>query len=604
MIILLAGLALSAMVFGGISYVRGLQGNAFTLHATTQAQLQAWSAAEAMRQYLAKSGAGLADLAAGQVITFKGALAEATGTITAVETTDASHCGGGARVQLALAGTGGPAKAGLDVVYCVTAGPAVPEAPPFSDNSIRGPLSISGGNVFKGSGDSRLVVEGDVNGSGSITGYDAIHVTGNVKLSGYSQIGVLSAEGSIDVEGSFTKIESMADVTLRGGSTTASLIRAGGTVADTNGGTYDTIEAFGNIQLTDGTKAKKVRSRADVSGRSSIVSSELLAQGSFVETGCCSKVTDGSVGKKVTLVGSRDPSAVVNLSVKEGLTVDLAPVTRQDVQRPKVDANKYRAAANYVFDVDAKGNKIVTVHAVEGLPDGKTYYIAGSGGHQDYLCETTSYDAASCTKKICTGYSDYNSCFGYWGGNWSLNGPSAKTILPPGIAYFVGSVTVGSGHYYNTLLASRDISTASDTYVIAPNYASADQICSNSQFPEVVPSNLCEGGKYKTLSIADVALLAGSYDAEGVFSGGLISLGSKNEITGTVVAGDRLETAGNTSIAGFVTTAYQGSSGKSNSFGAKTVIDQTTVHRSSPATSGGNGSAKAAGASILWSRYR
>lgn len=602
--VLLIGLSLSVMVFAAIGYDKGFKSKALTNHAATQAQLGAWSATEAVRQYLLQVGSDAATLKAGDEIHFNGHLSSVSGKLLEVASADTTYCGGLNRVQVALTAPAGPATSTLDVVYCAGGKPGLsdPSSQLPSGNNIRGPLDIGGENRYRGSGDGRIYVDGNITGSGSISGYDSVYASGSVSLRGYGDAKSLVAEGDVDVEGNYGVVQSMGNVTGHGGALKIGALKANGNVVDSNGGTYGLIEAIGNVTLTDGTKADTVHAKGSVVGRKTTVATELLAQQNYEETGCCSSIAFGAVGGFVKPIASY--SKDIHLDVKPGLVVGVDPVKPAKVESPVVDANAFMSSANFVFDRDAEGHIKVTVRNVTGLTDGKIYYVAGSGGQQDYLCDTATFDPKSCTAKICTGYSAQNTCFGYWDGTWSLNGPSDSTILVPGTVLFRGNVNLGSGHYYNTVLATGNISTSSDTFVTSPNYAGFGVVCKNSTFPTLRPSNLCKSTELVENRLGDVALIAGSYDGNHQFQGGAINLGSRNEITGDVIAGDVIQTAGNTTVSGRVNSAYQGRTGRSNSFGARTVIDQSRIRSpgTTPAQTPGDASSDAI-VKVMWVRY-
>ncbi|RUR71249.1 hypothetical protein EJP67_29815 [Variovorax guangxiensis] len=602
--VLLIGFSLSVMVFAAMSYDKGFKSKSLTSHAATQAQLGAWSGAEAVRQYLLQTGAEISSLKSGDAIAFNGDLKAVSGKLLDVVLADSTYCGGLSRVRATITAPAGPATSTLDVVYCAGAAPGngdeTSQLP--TGNNIRGPLDIGGENKYRGSGDGKIYVDGNISGSGSISGYDSVYSSGSVSLRGYGDAKSLVAEGDVDLEGNYGTVQSMKNITGHGGALKVTALKANGNVIDSNGGTYGVIEAIGNVTLTDGTKADTVHSKGTVFGRQSTVNTELLAQGNFEETGCCSHIAAGMVAGAVKPIASY--SKDIHLTVDPDLKVSIDPVKPQATSAPVIDALSFMSSANFVFDRDADGHIKVTVHSVSGLTEGKTYFVAGSGGQQDYLCDTATYDAKSCSIKICNGYSAQNTCFGYWNNTWNLNGPSGSTILVPGTVLFKGNVNLGSGHYYNTVLSTGNISTSSDTFVISPNYAGFDIICQNTVFPNVYPSNLCKKGALVELRLGDVALLAGSYDANKQYSGGVINLGSRNEITGNVIAGDVIQTAGNTTISGLVNSGYLGRSGLSNSFGAKTVIDQSRLRQPAGQDTSSTGSASSsASVKVMWARY-
>jgi len=604
LMVLLTGLALGVVMFGAIGHVRGLQSQATTVHAATQSELKAWTAVDGVRQFLKQTGADVGELSPGDAISLSsdaGSLTDVQASIVSVEKNDTLACNGSTRVTVDVTGASGRATSTIQAVYCVSGSPATtPATPAGSGGVINGDLKISGG--IDGGGSS-LRVNGNISGGGSIVGFDSLYATGNVQLSGHSEVGTLTAEGDVDAEGVFSVINSLKNVTLHGGSTTALTIHANGSVTTKDGGKVTAIESIGDVILGNTTDVSTLHTQGSLFSAASNVTSELLAQGDFNETGCCTSVAAGTVGGEVRLYQNRKWGAAANVRQDPQLRVTVAKLTAQSIAVPHVDAFDFKAAANYVFDVDATGRMIVTVHSVSGLTDGSTYFIAGSGGHQDYLCKSATYSAASCTVKVCKGYSDYNSCFTYWNGTWSLNGPKdAAAILAPGVVWFNGNVNVGSGQYVNTIVASGNISTSSDTTIFAVNDAGYDGECKNAVYPAVYPTDYCAGGAANPQPIGEIAMLAGSY-ANGVFVGGVVDVSSKNYIHGDIVAGDIIKTAGDTTIEGNISAARQSGGTEGNSIGAKTVFKLRTRKTDSASTSG-DGASSDASATVLWTRYR
>lgn len=583
-VVLLTGLALAAVVFGAVGYIGSLQARSVSLHAATQAQLQAWSALDAARQYLAQIGVTTAGtLAPNTPMTFAGNLAGVSAKIVSVTATDATYCNGGTRVQMTFAGSGGPANTSLESVICINSATVAGSGLPTDTINIKGPLTLSGSNQSIDTGNSKLIVDGAISGNGYLSGYDHVSATGNITLTGGNNIGALSSNGDINTQGQFTSITAFGNIIMNGGAPATAVtgsVSANGTFTDNGGGSYNLIEAGGNINLSNGTTAAKVHSQGSVYGRSSTVSTELLAQGSFNELSCCSKVASGQVGTSVNLTSSRNGS-VVNLSVVPGLSVSVTQVAKTTSTIPKVDAYDFQSYANYVFSFNASNAPVVTVYNVNGITSGTQYYLVNSDGiHYDQMCTGTTYSAGSC-KKICyrnppsTTYD--NACITTSGTNWTVGGQS-NTVLAPGIAFFKGNLTLNSGNYYNTFIATGNISTAGSLATTSVNYAAqtaASNICANTNFSTLYPTSLCSGsGVYTAIELGNVALLAGSYTA-GVFSGGHVDIGASNVITGNIVAGDYLTTGGSSTIYGVATAAYEAGGSQANVFSASTTFNQS-----------------------------
>jgi hypothetical protein len=613
LVVLLTGLALTAAVLGAFGYINGLQSRSVTLHAATQAQLKAWSAVEAARQYLTQLGpTATAALTAPSTMTIAG-LTGVTGTVTSITASDTTFCNGNTRAQLAFSATGGPATSTVETVICVSGGNTGGSSLPTTGNNIKGNLNLSGSNTMTGNGS--LNIDGSLTGSGiTVSGYSAVSATGNISLTnGSYNIGALTSGGNItDVAGTYTSIAAYGYINLDNGATATS-VSANGNVTDAAAGSgpYGTIQSGGTVSLGQGTTVGTVKAQGNViANGTSKITSQVLAQGNYTETLCCSTVASGTIGGTLTKVSGHSAQQTVNISVVPGTTVQTVAVPAGAHSTFYVNANDFQASANYVFSYNASNQMQVTVNNVQGLTNGTTYYLTGSGANNDYLCTSATYSSSTCKVKICNGYSAYNSCFSYNSGSWSINGlaTAGSTTLVPGTVWFTGNLTVGSGNYYNTFIASGNITTASATTVTSPQYAGYSNICTNSSFSATYyPTNMCSGGAYVSTELGFVAFLAGSYNTAtpAVFTGGLVSVGAQNTIKGNIVAGDSLQTSGNTTIYGIVEAAYQGAGGTGgNSFGASTTFNQQNLQ-----TWGGGAGCYGCTvnpnvAQVLWARYR
>lgn len=131
---------------------------------------------------------------------------------------------------------------------------------------------------------------------------------------------------------------------------------------------------------------------------------------------------------------------------------------------------------------------------------------------------------------------------------------------------------MSNGEYYNTTIASGNISTSGSHKLYALNYAGYRVVCTNafksnttSDFAGLYPTHFCDiaAGKLK-------ANAAGIYTGS-TFSGGNITVGASSEVFGTVLAGDQLTTGDGTTIHGYVNSAGQGTSVANNWSGSTTI---------------------------------
>src|SRR5690606_27053764 len=207
----------------------------------------------------------------------------------------------------------------------------------------------------------------------------------------------------------------------------------------------------------------------------------------------------------------------------------------------RIDVYPLRAAANYVFEY--VGNRIqVQVSQVAGIPDGT--YVLGErqDGRKDWLCRPGDLRNGVCRQPvatICQGYSDYNACFAFNRGKWTVNG----TSMARGVAWFDGDLQVGNGTYVNTFLATGNLNTSGNHRTVSPNYAGYAATCRNaapagtqlgvySHFAELVPTNLCniDDGSMAGEPLGNIAYLAGGLAPGGGFVGGAQRAGAGDEI--------------------------------------------------------------------------
>lgn len=257
--------------------------------------------------------------------------------------------------------------------------------------------------------------------------------------------------------------------------------------------------------------------------------------------------------------------------------------------RPIVNALDFEAIANYVFYADDSGNPKVNVKHVSGVEDGP-------------------YDL--------TDVDGFDGVVFYESGDWKLDGGtnSSSISIAPGVLLFKGSVELKKGTFANTILATENIDYAGNKNNLtlnAPNRAGAAVVC-NSAF--AMPTNLCKNNI--TLSgnaIGNIALLAGSCtdttsvpSCSNTYIGGDITTASNSEVTGSIVAGNKLEAVGKSMLRGAVLAAAL--SNTPSKIGGNFTIDSsdsggTTI--TIPGTGGGTGGGTPTPqiSQIKWARY-
>lgn len=592
--LMISGLSLAAMVFGAAHYVRGSQAQSVTVHALTQAQLKAWGGAEALRQYLMQLGAtDAAKLESNQAVAF-GGVNGVSAKVSSVLASDATNCGGGTRVGFDITGASGGANALLAAVYCVEGSGGSGSGGPEAAINIKGNLDLSGDLKVIGGDKARMIVDGKVSGAGSLSGISFLYASNDVSLGGSTNFETLFSEGNIELSGSgsYSSLGSMKNISLKGTVQVGTLNANGRVTVESN--TVTELNAIGDVTLGSVAHINQLRTRGSVDATNAEVGSASV-QLNYTERSN-GGVGGGEYGGSRSVPGN---NSKVHLSRVAGLQVAVTTLTPTSIAAPGFDAYAYRSVANYAFERDGSDTK-VTVRAVTGVPDG-TYFLKGSGDKQDYLCTGNSYSAATCKAKICAGYSEWGSCLSYNNGTWSIAGES----MAPGVAWFKGHVQVGTGTYYNSWIATGNLNTAGNNVSYAPNWAGYANVCNNSRFPGVAPSNFCKAGasELQAVSTGNIVFGAGGR-LNGTYSGGAIDLTASNEVYGDVLAGDILKTGGSTRVHGYISAARLGSNPGNSRLSAGTQIDLSSLPATFKPGDDEPVAATPATVQLLWSRYR
>lgn len=689
LLLLLVGLTLTVMVLGTSAYLRQQQASTVSNHAQTQAQLKAWTGAELVHQYLRQvqtqgQWAQLMGAAYPQTLTLQGEGVDgviqakflradpSTNTVTAQITgVTAQNSPAEARVMLevvyALEGI-----TGTDEGNNGGGGGTAPQQPnnvvTFSRN-----LRLGGSiNVLQDAGAAKnyeIAVLGDVStGGNSITGVKKITSTGSIRIGSGSSFEELHANCDVYIDGSVTAntIAARRNACVLGGAKVPGSLRANGSVklmgsVAANGAVYAranasdvaacaapgyrpsnnsaeaetcALPALLGVDLTGGSAgAQSVETLGNVSIASGAINA-LKALGDLVVSSSGSVV--GFVGGAV-----RKPDWNQNVNVKPlAGALEVGVVPKVELLKATFNANTVRAQANYVFFVDSNSSKKVTVRGVSGIADGE-YFLAdyASGPYKDRLCtRVTGVGAnARCADgtpersiTVCKGYSTSNNCFAYNTNSrtWSVNGVSAAQ----GVAWFEGNLEVGNGVYYNTFIASGNITTAGSTKVYAPNYAgysgrvagvqyAPTGICENVHFPLLYPADLCDRAHQQYVEsgiggLGNYAMMAGSrsddrFDDLANYVGGNITVGASVELFGSVQAGNEFTSGGSTTVHGYVAalalgTARQNSMGGSTTFDLRNLPKTLNPGGAKPVEPGGGGKdpgSTDAQVRVKWSRY-
>jgi len=661
--VLLAGMSLTAIVLGAMYYVRSTQSQLLSVHAQTQAQMRAWTTVEAVRKYLngVKANSKLAVLAQkvsesgnNLLLTITGLNGVSASLIGVDSTSDPKQFTALISGE-AASDTAANSKSAVKVVFELDS-----TTTDITENDMKGNytnknLKLSGGISATTEEKSAFVVSvnGDfTTGGNSITGVSTIRSTGSISIGSGSSFEELHANCDVVLTGSVTSesIKARRNACLTGEAAGTGTILANGTVYAQAG--YDkngAISASGNAadvsacrsagssddgsnylaatcsELADGivvdlssgsAGAKSVNAKGDVTLASGRVG-DLAAEGNLILANWGAKVDSGIVGGIVSAPkeapGMKD--SVNNVQESSGLSVSIETVPRVTIDTYVIDANDYKSIANYVFSVDSSGYKKVTVFNVSGISSGEYYIGSFKPNYQtyaDYLCPTLASGSttsspvcsltgttASALTTICKGDSPYTPCFSYNADTktWTIQGES----MAQGVAWFAGNLSIIGKTYFNTFVATGNITTGGGNKVYAPNYAgysgtvsetvdgtvrttqhAPTGMCENTNFPTLYPKQFCDKTNKAFLpdannGIGNYAFIAGSIPegttySEDTYVGGNITTGGGSEIFGNLLAGNEFVSTGDTTIHGYSAALAAGVATRNAMTGKTTYI--------------------------------
>lgn len=489
--------------------------------------------------------------------------------------------------------------------------------------TVKGDVSFSGAASI-----TNIVSNGAVSITGGSAHSDSIRTWGLVTIGGNGYAKSIDTQGAVN----WTSTDN-----------TPTVINANGTVTYAANSASSVINAIGDVTLTGNGNVKNVSSNGNFilnSNWGNGVQGALKASGSL--SGTATGQWSGGVVKGGTVGGAIPNPKAANVVVTKqagfnaGVATVSVPVVNNAFENtPKVDAYALESSANYAFKIEAAtGKQTVTVRGISNITDGTYYFgryntiwwpvvITGGDG---FLC-TAVDNSGICTapstpgKTLCGTDDASVNCFSYTAASktWSLS----RTTMAPGVAWFEGSLEVSNGTYFNTFIATGDISTKGNSTSYAVNYAGYAGVCANqtsngrasvARFAGMYPLDYCNTSTSSMTyqALGNAVFIAGGYK-NGAFQGGNISLGSSNEVFGSVIAGNQLQTGGSTTVHGQVYTAAQGTT-TTNDFKGSLTIDVSHLPANTTfkdneikcmgdcATTGG-GTGTPASARVYWSRY-
>lgn len=641
MMVMLVGLAVMASTFAVVQYVRTGQDQSLTVHAQTQAQMNAWTGAELVRQYLAGLSTAqrntlLASVqgasAAGTALTFSSG-ADSMGA-RLMNTSTASNFVAQVTGTTALASDKAKSTVTLELHYTVSGGTSSLSSlstvfKSAMNTKLEGSITIN----KDASAQSVMNIAGDLStGGNSITGADIINATGTINIGSGSSYQILNSNCDVVISGGVqvVTINARRHVCGSGGTKVSGVATANGSInmATTGNGTLaalaetaftDSCSATGSagggasnvaatcadpigagVDLFTGNsngQATSVLTIGNVYMGSGTIGS-LVAGNNLVLKGSGANIS-GTVGGSIVNNGYSFNGTVTTGGPSPAMTTVAAVSITPDNQ---FNATDYRSYANYAFYV-SNGNLLVDVKNVHSVTDG-TYLLGNANGNAryDYLCATSNStcNQNNATMNLCLS----SQCIRYDASSLRWYVGNDMNAIRPGVAWFSGDLDAGNGTYYNTFIATGNIATSGSHVTYAPNYAgysgavdgttyAPSGVCTTAAGAAIAyyPSNFCNtsSASYDATAAAGLgsyAYMAGSFSGStyqaSSYVGGNIVLASSTNAYGYVLAGNAFTSAGSSTIRGYISAQGLGVSNpaqatKYSSLGASTTINAQSL---------------------------
>lgn len=691
--VVLLGLSLTSATLVGVSQLRSSQEMSVSMHAQTMAQKRAWLAAQAFEQYLTEVVASPADWQEfDQAIRSQADTVQLSGLdgveLSVVNYTDSQPDVHDLRLHIratSAAGSRAAATTTLETVYRIRPpgqGGAVEPEPNRQLLLFRDGLNISGAmQVLTQPGDNyEITVDGEVNLGGLSTGgIDVIRSTRSIRFVGGSSTDFREMHANCDVlvsNGNFTVQEVKATNNVCLANTINSrLVTANGSV-EVTGGSHGDLRALANkpsgaaqcapgaqtwcslnagfgVRTRPSPSIANIYSRGAVEFNSTANVGRVQAEGNLVMVGCSPHWTSATYGGSFTNNPSCSRSAT-----SSNQPVLLDPVPPVEVAPQMFDANAYRSAANYIY-AWINGAMRVKIQGVQGIADWddesnpqevrRNGYFYRTANIRDpnnpgwtgrtvagYACLNNNApsprdETGDCLTQLGHAFNTNTALPQYRNGTWMFNGVSHA----PGVVLVEGDMSVESGTYTNTFIATGNLHvTSAGGAVFSLNYAgphgisveghTALGVCSNPVY-RIRPDEFCKttynhqahGG------LGNYALMAGSCPlgningcSRGAYIGGDILV--EKSVFGVTRAGNLFTSAGNARLYGYVSAlAQRNNSSTVNQMSASTVISllvpQEVQDRYDPSGAlipveegggdGASGQAMPGSAELLWGRY-
>ena len=665
LIVVLIGIALTAVSFGIMHSVRSTQDKQTAVHAVTHAQTGLWTGVEAFRLYLASLTPADITSLNGQTDIGFAFPDNRFGTMQANDIAVTANADGSQRVAATIVNVHNAAKssAAVGLVFETTAtggssdGVTVPATLNFYDDlDINGSIDLVGPAT-----DQRIDVnvDGQINISNlNLRSIGTLSSTQSVKLeNGAADVELIHSNGDVEVKSINTivgEVQARGNVTTTGNSTVTT-IKTNGNANIGGGGYSNSISAIGNISVTGGSHGT-LNAGGTISWTSGGDSSALNAVGNITINSAGKGVLvrgEGSINCGSTgwvygtmrVNGTKTNCGGTPVANTSEVITRMPPVSEFTMNPFIVDVYKLQGHANFIFTYDNSGTNnriLVRTQNINGVDD-DTYMVgsySGGAAYASVLCEIPAIGNICQTPiipltSVCLnsgGPASGNACLTYDTGmkKWKLDGRSAA----PGIMWFEGNVNMNNGTNYTGILASGNIDTSGGFKGYSPNYAGYEKVCEaaaphlqadsetgqaryQTMFSGRYPKNLCntEERELITLSVGNISLAAGGFKPpSNSYSGGDIKLAGSSYMYGSVLAGNMLATEyGNINIFGSVLAANQGNSSSNNTLNGSTLVDLSSYPETyDPTTapnmsddegeSGGTGG-EGPSVKLLWSKY-
>jgi len=477
---MLAGASVMAGSYVVVQYVQANQDQSVSVHSLTQAQMNAWTGAEMLRQFLESTPTVVASLPSSN--------SPATSVVLsgAQRPTDIDialkKAPNGSDVQAVIKGTGGgtslksKTSATLSLYYEITA--KEPPGKPDDEIHIKPIAAGHGMNILlKGdvtwkadnSADASIFSSGDIMGDAhSFKGWKSngdrrpldLTSLGTINVGADTAYGTVTAncDVSFSAFGSADTVKAGRNLCTKGASKITGTATANNRItASGSGWVNGTFQArvagdpVGPICKPPGTPQNASLNIAATCDPETVNGVSLSGGATFgaVKSLGNIKISNATVSGSVQAFGSIDSDRPVN-RLAGTPTIDAIPVLNDTNEAP-FNAWQYIGSANYIFYFDKNGTPKVRIRNVNGLID-DVYNVTGN----PLFSNLTSNLTVDATK-----------------GLWTVrqNGFSTANFVS-GVVWFQGDLNIEQGTYYNTFIATGNIKTGGgDDVIFPPNFA-------------------------------------------------------------------------------------------------------------------------------------